>query len=288
MTTDRTADAAPGDTPAAPPVPGDTPAAPPGTAGAPAARATPGVDVAEAGAWDISPDAVRSAWRERLRSFREEAPAPRRVQLRRTSDALRRILHRLHSSRAEASELAPIADELERLAATLESLPSRSMYEGVLESTLLSQDPHVFFDHSPMLGEANPLAPPVRLREEDGVIRAMATFGPAYEGPPGCVHGGYVAAAFDEVLGATQSLGGRPGMTGRLSIDYRSPTPLNTELDFEGRLERVEGRKTFVLGTLHAGDRLCAEAQGLFVAIDFRKMLELRRQREERLGPDGD
>ena len=46
---------------------------------------------------------------------------------------------------------------------------------------------------------------------------ATVTFGSAYEGPPGCVHGGYVAAAFDEMLGFVQSLGGNPGMTARLT-----------------------------------------------------------------------
>ena len=58
-------------------------------------------------------------------------------------------------------------------------------------------------------------------------------------------------------------------MTARLTIDYRSPTPLHTELRFDGRVIGVEGRKTFTEGTLHAGDRLCAESEGLFVAIDF-------------------
>ena len=35
--------------------------------------------------------------------------------------------------------------------------------------------------------------------------------------------------------------------------------------------------------SLHAGERLCAEAEGLFIAIDFVKMGEMRRQREEAL-----
>ena len=61
----------------------------------------------------------------------------------------------------------------------------------------------------------------------------LVRFGSAYEGPPGHVHGGFVAAAFDEVLGYVQSLGGRPGMTGTLTVRYRSPTPLYTELRFE-------------------------------------------------------
>jgi acyl-coenzyme A thioesterase PaaI-like protein len=112
------------------------------------------------------------------------------------------------------------------------------------------------------------------------------TFSSAYEGPPGCVHGGYVAAAFDEVLGSTQSLAGRPGMTANLSVDYRSPTPLHTELRFESWVTGVEGRKTYTHGTLHAGDRLCAEADGLFVAIPFDRVAELHRQRDEAFGPD--
>ncbi len=66
-----------------------------------------------------------------------------------------------------------------------------------------------------------------------GVI-GHANFGVAYEGPPGYVHGGIIAAAFDEVLGMAQSLTGNPGMTGTLSIRYRRPDPcLLTELVFE-------------------------------------------------------
>ena len=61
-------------------------------------------------------------------------------------------------------------------------------------------------------------------------------------------------------------------MTGRLTVHYRSPTPLHTELALEGRIDRVDGRKTFCIGTIHAGDRLCAEAEGLFVAVDARAL----------------
>jgi acyl-coenzyme A thioesterase PaaI-like protein len=94
------------------------------------------------------------------------------------------------------------------------------------------------------------------------------------------VHGGFVAAAFDEVLGSTQSLSGAPGMTGRLTVHYRSPTPLHTELRFEGRLESVSGRKILTKGTLWAGDVLCAEAEALFISIDFAKFAELKERRE--------
>lgn len=226
------------------------------------------------------------AWPEWLRKAQADPPTARRAQLHRTGNALRLIVDRLHGSPAPAEELDAVATELERLADRLEAFPKRSLYEGFGEATLAGREPFAFFDHSPMLGRANPLAPPISLWADGDVLRAEAHFGSAYEGPPGCVHGGYVAAAFDEVLGSAQSLGGRPGMTARLCIDYRSPTPLHTDLRFEARVTGMEGRKTFTRGTLHAGDRLCAEAQGLFVAVDMSRVAELRAQREAAFGED--
>ena len=37
---------------------------------------------------------------------------------------------------------------------------------------------------------------------------------------------------------------------------------------------------------LHAGDRVCADSDGLFVAIDFLKVADLRRKRDEAFGPE--
>ena len=97
-----------------------------------------------------------------------------------------------------------------------------------------------------------------------------ATFGSAYEGPPGCVHGGYVAAAFDELLGLVQIIAGNPGMTGRLIVHYRSPTPLHDRAaPARAASSASTVARTFCTGEIYAGDRLCAEAEGLFVAVDF-------------------
>ena len=76
-----------------------------------------------------------------------------------------------------------------------------------------------------------------------------------------------IDAAFDEVLGFTQSLTGNPGMTGTLTIRYRKPTPLYTELRFEARVLRVEGRKIFVEMRLCDGAELLADGEGLFVLL---------------------
>ena len=116
-------------------------------------------------------------------------------------------------------------------------------------------------------------------------VYGEVVFGSAYEGPPGSVHGGYVAAAFDEVLGFAQSLSGSPGMTGTLTVRYRRPTPLHTELKFEGWVDRVEGRKIFTRAELRAAGELTAEAEGLFISIDgerFAEMLDAQAEREQR------
>ena len=71
-------------------------------------------------------------------------------------------------------------------------------------------------------------------------------------------------------------------MTGRLTVHYRSPTPLETELRFVGWLERVDGRKIFTKGELWAGDRLCAEAEGLFISIQPGQFADLKAERDRR------
>jgi acyl-coenzyme A thioesterase PaaI-like protein len=218
-------------------------------------------------------------WASRLNDLRSVDPSPRRAELIRLSAGLRGVLHRMVQTSAPVELIAAAADQVEAVAALLAEHHSASMYEGFAESANAGE-PLGFFDHSPMLGRANPLAPPIELWLEDGRMLGRATFGAAYEGPPGCVHGGFIAAAFDEVLGSTQSLSGAPGMTGRLTVHYRSPTPLHVELRFEGTLESVTGRKILTTGRLWAGDVLCAEAEGLFISIDFSKFAELKARRD--------
>lgn len=224
-----------------------------------------------------------AAWAGRLNELRDADPSPRRAELHRLADAVRGVLHDLVQTSAPLDVITGAADDMERIAAHFEEHPNASIYEGFAESANAGE-PFAFFDHSPMLGRANPLAPPIELWLEDGRMHGRATFGGAYEGPPGCVHGGFIAAAFDEVLGSTQSLSGSPGMTGRLTVHYRSPTPLRTELRFEGALERVDGRKIHTRGWLWAADVLCAEAEGLFISIDRARFAELKALRDERQG----
>ena len=211
-------------------------------------------------------------------------------QKRRLANAMRLVIERLVPSNAPEDELRAAADGLERYAERLNEHPRLKNAMGHAESANAG-DVGAFFDQSPMIGLANPLAPPITVaRSGERSAVASATFGSAYEGPPGCVHGGFVAAAFDEVLGFVQSLSGSPGFTGTLTIRYRTPTPLHTELRFNAEIDRTEGRKTFASGQLHAGGGLCAEAEGVFIAArpgKLEHLHEARRALEERLSGTG-
>jgi len=118
---------------------------------------------------------------------------------------------------------------------------------------------------NPLSGISNPLAPPLNIWIDGDVAHGRATLGWAYEGPPGSVHGGFVAALFDQFMGMAQAIGKQPGMTGTLRVRYHHRTPLNVELRLVGRLERLEGRKTIVSAELWAGDRRTADCEALFV-----------------------
>jgi acyl-coenzyme A thioesterase PaaI-like protein len=197
---------------------------------------------------------------------------------RRLAAAMRVVIERLVTSDAPEQELSAAADALERYAERLTTHPRLNRYEGFAE-TANAGDVGAFFDQSPVIGLANPLAPPMRLRAEGQRVLGTARFGSAYEGPPGCVHGGCIASAFDELLGFAQSLTGNPGMTGTLTIRYRKPTPLHTDLQFDAEVIRVEGRKIFTEGRVHAGNTLTAEADGIFLSIDRARFEALQKAR---------
>jgi acyl-coenzyme A thioesterase PaaI-like protein len=201
-------------------------------------------------------------------------PGSRRTEARRLGDAMRLVIERLVGTSAPAEELAAAADQLAAVAAALEPYPQGRIYDGFAESAN-SGDPHAFFDWSPILGRANPLAPPMTIEEIEGRVIARISFGSAYEGPPGCVHGGYIAAAFDEVLGLANNVSGMPAMTGTLNIRYRKPTPIHRELRCVAYLDKISGRKVSTRGELWDGEVLTAEAEGLFIRVGSAKFEEL-------------
>lgn len=216
--------------------------------------------------------------------YQRDLDNPRRAAFSRVGDATRRVIDKLVASMASNDQLEQLALDIEAVASKLESFPRGRLYEGFSEAAN-SGSPGGFFDHSPISGVANPLAPPINFQIPDiakpGPHRVIGkvNFGVAYEGPPGCVHGGCLAASFDELLGRAQSLSGKPGMTANLSVNFRKPTPIQVELKLEGFLEKVDGRKVYTKGTCSYNGEITAEAEALFITIDFERLIELARSR---------
>lgn len=222
---------------------------------------------------------------EQIRSRRrwlpsEVQPEGQRASLYGLAASMRRAIELMMDSDAPSSLLDQAAADIEQIARHLEDGPRGRALWGYAE-TSNAGDAGAGFDNSPLVGPANPIAPPLKLRVEGDLVYGDASFGRQYEGPPDHVHGGIVSAAFDEVLGMVQSLTGNPGMTGRLVVNYRRPTPLFRDLLFKGWVDRVEGRKIFTAGTLHDGDTLCAEAEGLFISVDFSRLRDIAAQRQQ-------
>ena len=210
---------------------------------------------------------------QRMRASRELA-GPRVDAAR----ALRALIDDLVNADLTDEQLASITAAVGGLRAGWEGTPRRWSWADTGGGDDVPPGPGSanFLFTSPMMGPCNPIAPPVQFRVEGDRLVGEAVFTNVYEGPPGHVHGGVTAAVFDELLGSVQSSGGDPGMTGRLTVSYRAPTPLNVPIRFVGRLDRTEGRKIFTTGYSEtdgpAGPVRCAEAEGLFVSVDFERM----------------
>lgn len=128
-------------------------------------------------------------------------------------------------------------------------------------------DLKAIFPSSPASGPANACSPPADFEVVGGEVHGTVVCDSRFEGPPGCVHGGVIALLFDELLGGTNIVNGTPGMTGTLTVVYKSPTPLYKPLSMVARVEREEGRKIFVTGEIVYEGQVTAQASGIFLRI---------------------
>lgn len=152
-------------------------------------------------------------------------------------------------------------------------------YDGLVDGTGIDDAESPFLAHGALRGRENPAAPPLVLTDatrEDGSRAKVGhvTLNLAYEGPPHGVHGGFVAALFDDILGAAQGLVDDPGVTGRLTVRYRHITPVEEELRFEAWIESDDGKRIVAKANCHAegGELLTADAEALFIRVDFEEI----------------
>jgi acyl-coenzyme A thioesterase PaaI-like protein len=178
-------------------------------------------------------------------------------------------------------------DEVRQITAEIDGLTARLRKQARTGpiGIEVGQDGRTRAHGNAVIGLRNPVAPPLHVeRTPDGKAWSSFHLGPQYEGPPGLVHGGVSALLLDQLCGEAAAAGGAPGMTGRLTLTYRRPTPLG-DLSAEAWIDHVEGYKTTVKGHLKdAEGHPTVEAEGLFILPRWAR--ELMEQRGEEPRPD--
>ena len=99
----------------------------------------------------------------------------------------------------------------------------------------------VYLDHSRDVGDYNACFPVYEMHAHDDRAEGRVTFPVVYEGPPGIVHGGFLALFFDCALMQLNCDMGLAGKTRSLSVRYRRPAPILTEFEFVGERTVAEG-----------------------------------------------
>jgi acyl-coenzyme A thioesterase PaaI-like protein len=176
---------------------------------------------------------------------------------------MKRVAASLRRSLKAIYHVHPEHDD-EQMAVTAEKLDELISAAGTMG---LGQPQDVRYTRSPLSGDFNPIAPPVTYEYGEKSITAQVRFNESYQGPPACVHGGMVAALLDDALGRTRHLTGRHCVTGGLNVTYKRPTPINTDLTVEARIESVHERKFIVTGEIYHEGQVTASAEAVFVFL---------------------
>jgi Thioesterase superfamily len=217
----------------------------------------------------------------------------RASEARAMADELRRLIRLSVSAAPPAGETAELTRRLAAVADQLERHVPASPFPRFLPSGdgEMPRDRAIgtSMPFDLIFGAFNPLALPVRVASEPPKALGYATFDVAYEGAPGCVHGGALAATFDMILTGANALAGSTGPTVRLSLRYRRPTLIDEEAVFEGWVTEVTERRVFSLGRIVQGGIVTVEAEGEFAVLthaDVDRMAAGRRAAFDRAMPD--
>jgi hypothetical protein len=116
----------------------------------------------------------------------------------------------------------------------------------------------IYLAHAFDIGTFNPCFPEYRFDHLDAEhATGTVTFPLAFEGPPGLVHGGFLAVFFDCVTQHHNCAAALSGRTRTLTVTYRRPTPVHTELRFDIVRTEVDRAITSTARLLHGEEVLC-------------------------------
>jgi acyl-coenzyme A thioesterase PaaI-like protein len=198
------------------------------------------------------------------------------------AQAIRRLGHALATAELDPELANRLTATLHGLTAELDAAPRRdkeaeraqhsTRYAALLDGRLPEETPDgapIEFDRNSVVG--GPLSPfglgATHHRDGDEAVCTL-TYGPAFEGPPGRVHGGAVALVVDEATATVLPMLGRFGFTGSVSVRLVAPAPLDVPVEFRSRLVGEEGRKLFVRCVGSSPEGTFVEAEATYIQVD--------------------
>jgi len=178
------------------------------------------------------------------------------------ADSVRRLIDATNTSAPSSRDLAAAKELVDAALAVLGPLPSvaahRSETEAGRRRTL-----------NPFGSPENPLAPPLlELPSAPGEYVAEFVLSPAYEGPPGRVHGGVVTGILDHASGfALRSLDVL-AVSVSLTINLHHATPYGEPLAVTARVKERDGSKIWVNAAISTADgRVTASCRTLMIRL---------------------
>ncbi len=116
----------------------------------------------------------------------------------------------------------------------------------------------VYLDHAFDIGAYNPCFPEYTFEQLDAdTASGRVTFPLVFEGPPGLVNGGFLAVFFDCVTQHQSCAAKLTGKTRSLTVTFRRPTPILTELQFDVVRTESDGKVTSTARLLLGDEVLC-------------------------------
>ncbi len=189
---------------------------------------------------------------------------------------VRKLAHAISAHEADDQTLHRISEFIADVMPALEGTPRRerivptfgkgALGEGaVIDAKAKGRHP---MDDRAIAGPANATSVDFQARREGDEVVADAYFGAAFEGAPGRVHGGMVAAVFDDLVGFILGMVGQPGFTGRITVVYKAPVPTERPVEFRARLRERAERTLIVDAEVRLGDKILATCEATMVLVD--------------------
>ncbi len=181
---------------------------------------------------------------------------------RRLASAVRTLVE--HTARASDGDLEGAAAHVH---AAIASLPLGPTAAEAFRDGAYIHDARPWLDRTAIMGQSNPCAPPLKLTHEPGISFGTVVLGERFVGAPGLVHGGVIAAIFDQVCGTCAVMADLPGLTVQLDVRYDKPAHVHVPLIFRAEIAETAGRRVVVTATCAEGRETVATCTATFIVL---------------------